>query len=192
MVRLNRIYTRSGDAGETGLGDGSRVLKTDPRIEAYGTVDELNAVVGMCLDQVGSDADVLRQRLLMIQNDLFDLGADLCVPEAEGDSGSLRVTPAQVTRLEGWIDHINEPLEELKSFILPGGTPLASALHLGRTVCRRAERRVVALMATEPSVNLNTLTYLNRLSDLFFVMAREAAGPSAPLWKPGGGEGVEA
>jgi cob(I)alamin adenosyltransferase len=190
VVRLNRIYTRSGDAGETGLGDGTRVPKTDARIEAYGTVDELNAILGLCLDRVDAADATLRGRLLAVQNDLFDLGADLCVPESAasaGASGALRVTAAQVSRLEAWIDEVNAPLPELTSFILPGGTPLASALHLARTVCRRAERRLVALIAIEPGVNGNTLTYLNRLSDLFFVLARVAAGASAPLWKPGGG-----
>jgi cob(I)alamin adenosyltransferase len=192
VVRLNRIYTRTGDAGETGLGDGTRVPKTDVRIEAYGTVDELNSVLALCVDQV-SDSD-LAARLAQLQNDLFDLGADLCVPDAGGESVSqpLRVTAAQVSHLEAWIDAVNEPLPELKSFILPGGTPLASALHVARTVCRRAERRVVALLAVDATVNEHVLTYLNRMSDLFFVLARAEAGADAPLWKPGGGEDTQA
>ncbi|HVQ27888.1 MAG TPA: cob(I)yrinic acid a,c-diamide adenosyltransferase [Planctomycetota bacterium] len=187
MVRLTRIYTKTGDDGTTGLGDGSRVSKASPRIEAYGTVDELNATVGVCLQQPGATA--FRERLLAIQNDLFDLGADLCVPLAPararppGQPGPLRIGAARGARLEGWIDVLNAQLQPLQSFVLPGGGPLACALHVARTVCRRAERRVVELAARE-EVNPQCVLYLNRLSDLLFVMARVAAGGDETLWRP--------
>ena len=184
MVRLNRIYTRSGDDGTTALGDGARVPKSHARIEAYGTVDELNAVLGLCLDQVSDAAG--RERLRHLQNDLFDLGADLCVPQPEGGqetSPRIRVGGGRVTRLEGWIDAINADLPELKSFVLPGGTPAASILHLARVVCRRAERRLHVLTNEEP-INPVCGVYLNRLSDLLFVMARAEAGGDEPLWEP--------
>jgi cob(I)alamin adenosyltransferase len=185
MVRLTRIYTRTGDDGSTGLGDGTRVSKSSPRIEAYGTVDELNATVGVCLQQPG--AEPFRAQLLTIQNDLFDVGADLCVPLSapgrEGGPGPLRIGATRGVRLEGWIDALNARLEPLQSFVLPGGGPLGTALHVARTVCRRAERRVVDLAARE-AVNSQCVLYLNRLSDLLFVMARVAAGGDESLWTP--------
>lgn len=186
MVYLSRIYTKSGDRGDTGLGDGQRVVKDHPRVEAFGQVDELNAVLGLvaayCPD--GPEAALLRG----VQNDLFDVGADLCVPQPEGEQPgqALRVTAAQAERLERAIDRLNEPLEPLRSFILPGGTPAAAWLHLARTVCRRAERAVVALTHTEP-VNPQVVIYLNRLSDLLFVLARVAndGGKGDVVWVPG-------
>lgn len=187
MVRLTRIYTRQGDAGDTHLGDMSRVRKTSPRVEAFGDVDELNSVLGVARREdlpEGYDGWLGR-----IQNDLFDLGADLCVPHAGGAGGGdpLRVTAEQVSRLEGWCDAVNDGLGDLKSFVLPGGTRGAAALHLGRTVCRRAERRVVELADAEP-INPLALQYLNRLSDLLFILARGAnAGAGGDvLWVPGG------
>jgi cob(I)alamin adenosyltransferase len=189
MVHLNRIYTRSGDAGQTSLGDGRRVPKTDARIVAYGTVDELNCVLGLCLDAVTDTAE--RARLDVIQNDLFDLGADLCVPPtADEESGSrLRMSTQAVTRLENWIDEVNDALAPLTSFVLPGGNPLASAYHMARTVCRRAEREVLVLAACpEEPVGEPAIAYLNRLSDLLFVLARAAAGDDERLWRPGAGD----
>lgn len=186
MVRLTKIYTRTGDDGTTGLGDGTRVDKTCARIEAYGTVDELNSVLAMCLDT--SKHDATREGLLRVQNDLFDLGADLCVP-IQAASGTKPASPpahvgeARVKRLEAWIDEVNADLEPLQSFVLPGGNPAATAFHFARTVCRRAERRVLALMAEEP-VDRFGLAYLNRLSDLLFVLARAAAGGDERLWQP--------
>jgi cob(I)alamin adenosyltransferase len=181
-VRLTRIYTRAGDAGETSLGDGSRVAKTDLRIEAYGTVDELNSVVGFAL--AGELPAEFRPWLEQIQNDLFDLGADLSVP-LEDERERLRVAPGQVERLEELCDLVNEELEPLKSFVLPGGTEAAARLHVARAVCRRAERRSVALAAAH-DVNPAALAYLNRLSDLLFILARAAnAGSQEPLWRPG-------
>jgi len=174
MVVLSRIYTRTGDRGTTGLGDARRVAKDHPRIEAIGAVDELNAALGLAsasgLDAVG--AELLKR----IQNDLFDLGADLCVPAARRRGRkpvrpALRITEAHVLPLEAAIDRLNESLNPLRSFVLPGGTPASSWLHLARTVCRRAERRLVALGRKEP-VNPQGIIYLNRLSDLLFVMAR--------------------
>lgn len=188
MVHLHRIYTRSGDDGTTSLGDGTRVPKTHERIEAYGTVDELNAVVGMVLDHATMVTE--RDRLNRIQHDLFDLGADLCVPtSADGDGKSrLRIPAESVARLEAWIDDVNAGLGPLTSFVLPGGTPLSSAYHLARTVCRRAERCVLRLAEIEPErVNVHGITYLNRLSDLFFVFGRFAAASSERLWNPGSG-----
>jgi len=187
MVYLDRIYTRSGDAGETSLGDGTRVPKTVPRIAAYGTVDELNAVVGIARTTTlpAGVGDVLGA----IQNDLFDLGADLCVPEADTppETAPLRVRAGQVERLEKWIDGFNESLEPLDSFVLPAGTPAAAALHHARTVCRRAEIAVLELVASEP-VNEQVTAYLNRLSDLLFVLARVANdnGRDDVTWIPGG------
>ncbi|AWM35741.1 Cob(I)yrinic acid a,c-diamide adenosyltransferase [Gemmata obscuriglobus] len=186
MVFLNRIYTKSGDAGETGLGDGSRVPKDAARVVAYGEVDELNAVLGL----VTANCPECPERALIrtIQNDLFDVGADLCVPQPESEGGNqgLRIVPAQYERLEKAIDRLNEPLEPLRSFILPGGTPAAVWLHLARTVCRRAERTVVTLTHTE-KVNPHALIYLNRLSDLLFVLGRVANdnGKGDVLWVPG-------
>ena len=185
-VRLDRIYTRAGDAGETSLGDGARVPKTDARIEAYGTVDELNAVLGLVL--AGDVEPELRATLERIQNELFDLGADLAVPVEDDKRERLRVEQAQVEALEELCDRANEGLEPLRSFILPGGTETAARLHLARTVCRRAERLTVALDA-EHGVNPEALAYLNRLSDLLFILARVAnasARAEEPLWRPGG------
>jgi cob(I)alamin adenosyltransferase len=178
-VRLTRIYTRTGDEGETHLGDLTRVPKTDPLVEAFGAVDELNAVVGWV--RVAADAAPLER----VQNDLFDVGADLSVP-FEPDDGKLRVTKEQVERLEHDCDTANEPLEPLKSFVLPGGTEAAARLHVARGVCRRAEREVIRA-AAERHVNPHAIAYLNRLSDLLFILARAANPPGAePLWKPGG------
>jgi len=186
MVFLSRIYTKSGDAGETGLGDGTRVPKDHPRVAAYGGVDELNAVLGVLLAQCPGlpEADLLRT----IQNDLFDVGADLCVPQAtdEAPGQRLRVRPEQAARLETAIDRLNEPLAPLKSFVLPGGSPASAWCHLARTVCRQAERDVVALARGE-AVNPQVIVYLNRLSDLLFVLARvcNGQGQNDVLWVPG-------
>lgn len=186
MVYLNRIYTKSGDAGETGLGDGTRVPKTHARIAAYGGTDELNSVIGVVLTTVLPD-DVRRQ-LTLIQNDLFDLGADLCVPESDKPLGyePLRVTAAQVEQLEHWIDGHNEKLQPLTSFILPGGSPAAAQLHVARTVCRRVEIGVLAL-AEKENINSQVAIYLNRLSDLLFVLAQVCNNHGADnvLWVPG-------
>jgi cob(I)alamin adenosyltransferase len=182
-VRLTRIYTRAGDTGETSLGDGSRVPKTDPRIEAYGTVDELNSFLGLAL--AGGLPDEFRPWLEQVQNDLFDLGADLAVPLEDDRRERLRVTPTQVERLEELCDLVNARLEPLRSFVLPGGTEAASRLHVARAACRRAERRAAALGQAE-EVNPAALAYLNRLSDLLFILARAAnAGSQEPLWRPG-------
>ena len=170
----------------TSLGDGTRVSKSCSRIAAYGDVDELNAVLGMCLDQV-SDASE-RALLIDVQHELFDLGADLCTPPAaDSDKKALRIGAEAVKRLEAAIDSANENLAPLLSFILPGGTPLASVYHLGRTVCRRAERGMQRLAEDEghEAVNPSALEYVNRLSDLLFVLARRAAGQDEVLWKPG-------
>jgi len=187
VVYLNRIYTKTGDAGETGLGDGSRVSKTHPRVVAYGTVDELNSVLGLAVAN-GRLPDDIRRLVVLIQNDLFDVGADLCVPPYEGENpaSSLRVVPSQVETLERSIDAFNERLEPLNSFILPGGTAAAAHLHLARTVCRRAEIAVVAIPAAE-TINPQVVCYLNRLSDLLFVLARicNDDGRSDVLWTPG-------
>jgi cob(I)alamin adenosyltransferase len=183
-VRLTRIYTRGGDEGKTSLGDGSRVSKLDLRIAAYGTTDELNSVLGVVL-AAGCPPE-LDAPLRRIQNELFDLGADLCVPL--GVEGRLRVEQAIVDGLEADCDRFNESLPELKSFVLPGGTQAAAALHVARTVCRRAERETLAA-AGEHDVNPLVAVYLNRLSDLLFILARAAnalAAVDEPLWKPGG------
>jgi cob(I)alamin adenosyltransferase len=182
LVRLTRIYTRGGDAGETSLGDGARVAKDHDRVAAYGTVDEANAVIGLARRTVSPEIDRLLAR---IQNDLFDLGADLCRPGDAGD-GKLRVTETQVSRLETEIDSVNQRLKPLESFILPGGSEAAAQLHLARTATRRAERLVVRLGRSEP-VNPAVLKYLNRLSDLLFVLARAANedGARDVLWIPG-------
>ncbi len=190
MVFLSRIYTKSGDSGETGLGDGTRVRKDSPRVTAYGEVDELNSTLGLLLAYCPDcpEAALLR----VIQNDLFDVGADLCVPptENEGPGTTLRVVAAQYERLEKAIDRLNEKLEPLGSFILPGGTPTSAWLHLARTVCRRAERAVVTLMHSQ-KVNPHALIYLNRLSDFLFVLARVAnhGGTADVLWVPGANRG---
>ncbi len=220
-VNLTRIYTKLGDAGETHLGDMSRVSKTHPRVEAYGTVDELNSVLGVALAQPGLPAR-LREWLRRVQNDLLDLGADLCVPEpavdgqsvqaapgeeATGDEAPgerqarerLRLTPAYTEWLEEACDEVNAKLPPLRSFVIPGGSPAAAHLHVCRTVCRRAERRVLAVQDANPEV----VRYLNRLSDLLFILARAvnqappAQGPPAqagsePLWDPGAHEAAPA
>ncbi len=186
MVYLNRIYTRGGDAGETSLGDMSRVPKTHARIVAYGGVDELNSVLGLVRSV--QLPEKLHSWLSHIQNDLFDLGADLCVPETEGsDVPALRVTAEQTTRLEHWIDEINDSLQPLTSFILPGGSQASAGLHLARTVCRRVEISVWQLIAEEQVVSAEVPKYLNRLSDLLFVLARHcnADGHDDVLWVPG-------
>jgi len=182
-VRLTRIYTRGGDAGETSLGDGSRVSKLDARIAAYGTTDELNSLLGVVL--ANDCPPQLREPLGRIQNELFDVGADLCVPLRV--EGRLRVEQAMVDRLEALCDAFNEPLADLTSFVLPGGTAASAGLHVARTVCRRAERETL-VAAGEHDVNPLVAVYLNRLSDLLFILARAAnalAGADEPLWKPG-------
>ena len=190
MVRLTRIYTKTGDKGTTALGDGRRVPKDAPRIEAFGAVDELNAVLGLAILSLedAEGADLLRT----IQNDLFDLGADLCVPERPKGRmararAPLRITEDHVRPLEQAIDRFNAALDPLTSFVLPGGTAASAWLHLARTVCRRAERRGVALGRKE-TLNPQSVIYLNRLSDLLFVMARRAneGGRADVLWVPGG------
>ncbi|MBB6254083.1 cob(I)yrinic acid a,c-diamide adenosyltransferase [Nitrospirillum iridis] len=185
MVTLTRIYTRGGDKGQTSLGDGSRVPKSDLRVDAYGTVDEANAAIGLArLHTAGTAADAYLSR---IQNDLFDLGADLCTPEQENPQyPPLRIIDAQVTRLEQEIDALNAELAPLSSFILPGGTPAAAFLHQARTVTRRAERLVAALAEREP-VTPAAFKYLNRLSDFLFVLGRHVndRGAGDVLWVPG-------
>jgi cob(I)alamin adenosyltransferase len=184
MVRLDKIYTRGGDAGETSLGDGSRVRKHALRVDAYGTVDEANAAIGLARLITEGEADAILAR---IQNDLFDLGADLCVPaDSRKDAGALRITDAQVGRLEAEIDALNADLAPLSSFILPGGAAAAAHLHFARTVVRRAERLVTALAEAE-TVSAPALAYLNRLSDHLFVLARwlNDRGRADVLWTPG-------
>ena len=181
-VRLDRIYTRAGDTGTTSLGDGTRVPKSDDRIAAYGTIDELNSVVGLALAH--GVPEEFHPWLERVQNELFDLGADLSVP-LEDERERLRVTPEQVVALEAVCDLVNERLPRLRSFVLPGGSEAAALLHLARTVCRRAERLVVRLSESAP-VNPAAIAYLNRLSDLLFILARAAnAGTPEPVWKPG-------
>lgn len=202
MVYLNRIYTRSGDDGTTGLGNGTRVPKTHPRIVAYGGVDELNSVLGLAL--CTRLPDWTAEWLGRIQNDLFDLGADLCIPESddpptdaddsadESDSSPppLRVSPAQVLQLERWIDDANARLQPLTSFVLPSGTPAAAHLHVARTVCRRVEINILQLAEFE-NINAQVHVYLNRLSDLLFVLARVCNddGTRDVLWVPGANHG---
>ena len=178
-VNLTRIYTRTGDDGRTHLGDLSRVPKTDARIEAYGTVDELNAQLGVLLMTPG--AEPYAEWLRRIQNDLFDLGADLSVPLDDGRE-RLRVPASHTAWLEERCDEVNADLEPLRSFVLPGGTPAAAQLHVCRTVCRRAERRAVAC---GDAINSECVRYLNRLSDLLFILGRDAARGHEPLWAPG-------
>jgi len=185
MVTLSKIYTKTGDSGETGLGDGSRVSKTSLRIAAIGAVDETNSAIGVARLDAEGDADAMLSR---IQNDLFDLGADLSAPEdGRKAEGRLRVSGAQVERLECEIDTMNETLSPLTSFVLPGGTALAAHLHLARAIARRAEAAIVALAAKE-KINDAALHYANRLSDHLFVMARTAndGGMGDVLWVPGG------
>ena len=198
MVRLNVIYTRTGDKGETGLGDGSRRMKSDARVAAMGDVDETNCAIGLALLAVRDSNDAadlaIEPVLTRIQNDLFDLGADLCLPSQphEKPGAVLRVAPSQVQALERAIDVLNERLHPLRSFVLPGGTAAAAALHLARAVCRRAERAMVALAAIEgEEVGEAALAYINRLSDYLFVAARAANdfGKSDILWAPGANQG---
>jgi len=193
MVTLNKIYTKSGDKGTTALATGERVAKHAARIESYGTVDETNSVIGIVRLHTGN-MPKLDAMLARIQNELFDLGADLATPEKDEklDWEPLRIIEAQVTRLESEIDEMNAALEPLRSFVLPGGTPSAAYLHLARTVCRRAERQVTALMeGPHERVNEAALRYLNRLSDFLFVAARYANlgedgnGPGDVMWVPG-------
>lgn len=190
MVKLNRIYTRTGDDGTTGLVDGSRIAKTAPRMAAIGDVDELNSALGIAIVALADEANQieLSANLRMIQNDLFDLGADLATPGEDFEPGemTLRVTPGQVARLESEIDAMNADLAPLDSFILPGGRPAAAAVHLARAVCRRAERSTVAASRETP-INPAATQYLNRLSDYLFVAARSINAPHGgdPKWIPG-------
>ena len=185
MVRLTRIYTRGGDRGETSLGSGARVAKHDPRVAAYGTIDEANATIGLVRLHVDGEADAMLAR---IQNDLFDLGADLCTPadETGGPAGALRIIQPQVDRLEREIDRLNAELAPLDSFVLPGGGAAAAYLHLARTVVRRAERAITELAVGQP-VNPLAVKYVNRLSDHLFVLARfvNDGGRADVLWRPG-------
>jgi cob(I)alamin adenosyltransferase len=188
MVNLTRIYTRTGDAGTTRLGDMSEVAKTDLRLAAYAEVDEANSQLGYALAVGGLDADVV-DVLVQVQNDLFDVGADFATPVVEAPAfPPLRVEPDYVTRLEGWCDLYNEPLQALRSFILPGGTPGAALLHVVRTVVRRAERAGWAAYEVHAeTMNVRAITYLNRLSDLLFILARHANRERGDvLWRPGG------
>jgi cob(I)alamin adenosyltransferase len=181
-VNLTRIYTRLGDAGETHLGDMSRVPKTHPRIEAYGTIDELNAQIGWTLTLDGFPPGY-REWLQRVQNDLFDVGADIAAPDdPDSERERLRVIPEQTTWLEERCDEVNATLEPLRSFVLPGGSPLAAALHVCRTVCRRAER--AAILCGE-DCSPEVVRYLNRLSDLLFILSRGANAGDEPLWQPG-------
>ena len=182
MVRLDKIYTRGGDAGETGLGDGSRIAKASARITAIGAVDETNSAIGVARVVADGEIDAM---LGHIQNDLFDLGADLSAPEdGRKPEGRLRIAPGQVTRLEAEIDAMNANLSPLTSFILPGGRALAAHLHMARAIARRAEVAIAVLAQTE-QINPDALAYANRLSDLLFVLARAANGGDDPLWIPG-------
>lgn len=180
MVQLTRIYTKGGDKGKTSLGNGQRVLKSSPRIEAIGQVDEVNAFIGLCAHEPSSVCNLLKK----IQMDLFDLGADLCMPE--NDQTKLKITPDHVLMLEEMIDHYNQALAPLNSFVLPGGSILSSYLHIARTVTRRAERFLCGLHQDEP-LNPQTIIYLNRLSDLLFVLGRymNDKGAKDVLWIPG-------
>ena len=199
VVRLSKIYTKTGDAGTTSLGNGVTVPKHDHRVEAYGTVDEGNAAVGLAvaaIDAGESDATLAEMRHVLVhaQNDLFDVGADLCVPREKGeqDGARLRIVQSQIDHLERAIDRFNERLKPLNSFVLPGGTLVAAHLHLARTVVRRAERRTSTLLAEDPgATNPLALVYLNRLSDLLFVLGRVANrdGAADVLWTPGANRG---
>jgi cob(I)alamin adenosyltransferase len=191
-IRLTRIYTRTGDDGTTALGDFSRVAKTDVRLAAYADTDEANTAIGVAVT-VGGLSDPVLRPLRQVQNDLFDVGADLCTPivrqknPTQPEHPPLRITEDYVTRLEGWCDEFNEGLAELASFILPGGTPGGAYLHVARTVTRRAERSVWALLGADPDrTNPLTATYLNRLSDLLFILGRVANPDGDVLWQPGG------
>jgi cob(I)alamin adenosyltransferase len=186
-VHLTRIYTKTGDDGTTGLGDGSRVPKTDPRIAAYADVDECNAAIGVAVALGNLDGELLGV-LTRVQNDLFDVGADLCNPmQPEPKWPPIRVTEEHVERLEGWCDEFNGRLSKLDSFILPGGTPGAALLHVARTVCRRAERAAWSVVAVDSErTNTAALRYLNRLSDLLFILGRLANPDGDVKWVPGG------
>ncbi|HWJ88302.1 MAG TPA: cob(I)yrinic acid a,c-diamide adenosyltransferase [Pelagibacterium sp.] len=188
MIKINKIYTRTGDDGTTGLVDGPRRPKDDLRVEAYGTVEEANAAIGLARLHTHDRARV-DHTLARVQNDLFDLGSDLATPGPDADRPytALRATAAQVDWVEAQIDHFNAMLDPLRSFVLPGGTPLAAALHLARTITRRAERICVTLRRAEPELNGETVRYLNRLSDLLFVLGRvaNANGSEDVLWEPG-------
>jgi cob(I)alamin adenosyltransferase len=199
MVKLNKIYTRTGDDGSTGLGTGQRVRKDSVRVEAYGTTDEAGAAIGLAVVACGRPGEGTPEAQILgvlrsVQHDLFDAGADLCTPVTEGEDPekALRVRPEQTRRLEGLIDGFNADLAPLRSFVLAGGTPLAAALHAARTVVRRAERAAVSLAAAGPEeVNPEVVRYLNRLSDLLFVLARVAndGGKMDVLWEPGANRG---
>lgn len=186
-VRINRVYTRTGDQGTTGLSDFSRVAKTDPRLVAYADVEEANAAIGVAI-AVGEPGDAMRATLLAIQNDLFDAGADLATPVAENpEFPPLRITQDYVDRTEAWCDQFNETLAPLKSFILPGGTPLSALLHVARVAVRRAERSAWAAVQAYPDgVSTLPAKYLNRLSDLMFVLCRVSNDDDNVLWQPGG------
>jgi cob(I)alamin adenosyltransferase len=191
MVTLNRIYTRTGDDGTTGLGTGQRRQKSDLRISAFGTVDETNASIGLARLSTEKEMPALDVKLLRVQNDLFDLGADLCIPPGSeaANTTPLRLAQTQVDRLEAEIDELNAGLPSLRSFVLPGGSAAAAALHVARTICRRAERLMVELSSQpDEEVGEEALKYVNRLSDLLFVAARwaNARGPGDVLWRPGG------
>jgi cob(I)alamin adenosyltransferase len=192
-VRLTRIYTKTGDAGQTHLGDMSRVAKTDPRLVAYADVDEANSVLGVAL-AVGAPAPEVAELLRSVQNDLFDVGADLCTPVVpDPQFPPLRITPAYTERLEAACDEWNASLPKLESFILPGGTPAGALLHQARTVVRRAERSVWALLAADAErTNAETARYLNRLSDLLFILSRVANPGGDVLWEPGAHSGAHA
>ena len=183
MIKLNKIYTKTGDGGDTALGDGERVLKDSLRVSAYGNVDELNASIGIITLYANTE---LKRKLKNIQNDLFDIGADLCVPISEKNKDRLRLSTNQIETLELEIDKMNNILEPLNSFVLPGGCRSATFLHMARTICRRAERSVVSLRSQE-TINDNTLVYLNRLSDWLFVASRveNQENSSEVLWAPG-------
>ena len=183
MIKLNKIYTKTGDGGDTALGDGERVLKDSLRVSAYGNVDELNASIGIITLYANTE---LKRKLKNIQNDLFDIGADLCVPISEKNKDRLRLSTNQIETLELEIDEMNSILEPLNSFVLPGGCRSATFLHMARTICRRAERSVVSLKSKE-KINENTLVYLNRLSDWLFVASRveNQENSSEVLWAPG-------
>ena len=183
MIKLNKIYTKTGDGGDTALGDGERVLKDSLRVSAYGNVDELNASIGIITLYANTE---LKRKLKNIQNDLFDIGADLCVPISEKNKDRLRLSTNQIETLELEIDEMNSILEPLNSFVLPGGCRSATFLHMARTICRRAERSVVSLRSRE-KINANTLIYLNRLSDWLFVASRveNQENSSEVLWAPG-------
>lgn len=194
MVKLTKIYTRSGDQGTTGLGTGKRVAKSHPRVEAYGCVDETNAFLGLAVCSAQDAQHAIAKPLERIQHDLFDLGADLCTPisQDEAPDSALRITEPQIKQLEDLIDEYNAELSDLTSFILPGGSKLAADLHVVRTVCRRAERMVSLLIELEPEeTSILTMQYLNRLSDLLFVFSRSAnnRGKDDVLWVPGKNRG---